>query len=233
MADHRSDSPETLERLAGLELRMQALEKARGPSGWLDRTVKYLPLLVLGNLLVAAPAMIVSAAIAYFAFEQADATKKMQVTAVWPRVTYASSNMDEEGEADITLTLLNKGVGPAIIRGMRVQYRGTSHLDFRSLLEACCTEDSTKLSVGIGTINGEVIRPGESMLFAVLPKVDKNADAWERFNAERFQLKIATCYCSVFDDCWVDDGGDEEPQPVAQCPTDWVQYTGFPQNGGL
>jgi hypothetical protein len=140
--------------------------------------------------------------------------------------------MGEAGEADIKLALLNKGVGPAIVRGMQVKYRGKAYVDFRSILADCCSNDAEKVSLGVGTVNGEVIRPGEEMMFAVLPKAAQNENTWQRFNSERFRLEIATCYCSVFDACWVDDGSSREPREVKQCPADWVQYAGFPQAAG-
>ncbi|QPC98521.1 hypothetical protein [Qipengyuania soli] len=232
MADETHESGATEARIAQLEARLTEIDQTGKRGGMVDRVMRYLPLLALGNAFVAAPAMIISVAVAYFAFEQAEATKKMQIAEVWPRVTYSTSNMDEEGESDIKLALLNKGVGPAIVRGMQVSYKGKSYVDFRSILADCCSGDAQNLSIGIGTVNGEVIRPGEEMMFAVLPRSEQNSEAWERFNSERFQLEIATCYCSVFDACWVDDGTSNEPLEVKQCPVEWTQYTGFPQSAG-
>ena len=232
MTEQSTESPAAETKLEQLEVRLSEIEKKDARGGLVDRMMRYLPLIALGNAFVAAPAMIISIAVAYFAFEQAEATKKMQIAEVWPRVTYSTSNMGEEGETDIKLALLNKGVGPAIIRGLQVKYRGKAYVDFRSILADCCSNDAKNLSLGIGTVNGEVISPGEEMMFGVLPKTARNEDAWQRFNSERFQLEIATCYCSVFDACWVDDGTSQEPREVKMCPADWTQYTGFPQAAG-
>ncbi len=69
-------------RLAALEKRAERTDGTRESSSVLARLLRYLPLLAFGNLLVAAPALIISVAVAYFAFEQAEATKKMQIGSV-------------------------------------------------------------------------------------------------------------------------------------------------------
>lgn len=195
----------------------------------LSRLLRLLPLVAAANAVLAVPALVISVGVAYFAFVQAEATDKMQVASVWPRVTYATSNQDGDGTERITLSLVNKGVGPALIRGMEIRYRGKAYTGFRQLIDACCARPDDRLSLGIGSINGEVLRPGEEMMFALMEPDGTPPAAYRRFATERGELAVRICYCSVFDDCWVDDWRRAEPVPVAQCPADWVQYSGFPQ----
>lgn len=216
-------------RLARIEAALDAPQSDAGLQKALPRLLRLLPLVAAANAVLAVPALIISVGVAYFAFVQAEATDKMQVASVWPRVTYVTSNQDEDGTRRITLSLINKGVGPAVIRGMELRYRGKAYTGFRELLDACCAQPGDMSAIGIGSINGEVLRPGEEMMFALLEPEGTDAETYDRFNIERRELQIGVCYCSVFDDCWVEDWKRSEPRPVAQCPADWVQYSGFPR----
>lgn len=192
-----------------------------------DRLLKYLPFMAIGHFLVGVPALIVSLSVAYFSFVQAEATDKMQVASVWPRVSYETSNLGENGQDTITMSLINKGVGPATIRGMRVEYDDQEFAGFRELLSACCSSSPEDLSVAIGGINGEVLRPGERMVFAQLFPQAENIAAYRAFETERLKLEVSVCYCSVFEDCWVQTTVEPEPATTAKCPLDWKQYSGF------
>ena len=94
----------------------------------------------------------------------------MQVASVWPNVTYVTSNQNEDGggTGPIRMSLVNNGVGPAIVRGLQIGYDGRKFTSFRELLEACCAEREEQMSIGISSINNEVLRPGEDSMFAMM-----------------------------------------------------------------
>lgn len=208
-----------------LEERLARIERAQAhqPPA-LNRLLRYLPVLALANVFIAAPAMLLSGVLAYFTFVQAEATEKMQVASVWPRVTYNNFNQQNENGGKIAISLSNKGVGPAIIEGLQVRYRDHAFGNPRALLDACCGAKGEKLAIGHGSVRGEVLRPGEEAMVTQLAARGSPAEVYRRFNSERLRLEISTCYCSVFGDCWVDDGVASKPRPVAQCPADWVQF---------
>lgn len=211
---------------ATVEERLAQLEKnaVQPRKSALDRLLRFLPVIALGNLFLAAPAMLVSGAVAYFTFVQAEATEKMQVASVWPRVSYNNANGGSGAEGYIALSLINKGVGPAVLEGLRVEYDGRAYRDMRALLDACCGGAAKGHSMAVATMRGEVLRPGEEAVFARLTAKGTRSALYDRFNRERLKLKISTCYCSVFDECWTDTDDGGGPRPVAQCPADWVQY---------
>jgi hypothetical protein len=227
MTGQQPDNPES-----DLEARLNRLERAaagRAGSRALDRLLRYVPLLAVGNLLVSGPAILISVGVAYFTFIQAEATRKMQIAGVWPHVTAGSGNRSPDGAALMSVSLANQGVGPALVRGMEVRYRGTAYPGPHDLLRACCVDGGGAIKLVTSPANGEVLRPGdESVLFAFAPD-DVPPGAFERFDQARHGLRIRVCYCSVFDDCWVSDRSGLDPAPVDQCPTDWLQY-GFPQS---
>src|SRR3546814_4006113 len=72
-----------------------------------SRFLRYLPLITIAHFVIGLPALIASLALAWFAFVQADATQKMQTGGVMPFVTFGTSNGDEDGNQDISLSLTN------------------------------------------------------------------------------------------------------------------------------
>lgn len=218
------------ERLA----RVEALLTAQGETSEkspMQRALKFLPLLAVSNFLVAVPAFVLSVVVAYFTFIGAEATEKMQIASVWPHVAYETSNRTEDGDKLIRLSLTNKGVGPAHIKGMEVSYQGRAYPGFHEILSACCSDNPAALSMGMATIVGAVLSPGDDLMFAELYPDKVPPDVWEKFEAERLKLKVRVCYCSVFDDCWIAEGGSGEPKPVKSCPIDWTQFVGSSELG--
>lgn len=214
------------EQQRSIEDRLAALEGvagARAPSA-MDRIARYAPWYALSHLFVTAPAFLISVGVAYFTYVQARATERMQMASVWPRVAYGSSNVSADGKRRITLSLFNQGVGPARVRAVEVRYGGRAYPGLRQIVSACCTNGPTKVGLGLSTVRGEVIRPGEELLFGLLEPGMTPASVYDRFNAERMKLQVRVCYCSVFDDCWTVEGSTAEPQPVAQCPANWVPF---------
>jgi hypothetical protein len=140
-------------------------------------------------------------------------------------VTIGSSNVDDAGKPDISLSLTNNGVGPAILGPIEIRYRGKPVASPAALLEACCTDSAaTGLSFATSPSTGVAIRPGESLRFIGLPRTPANEATWQRFQRERWRLSIRSCYCSIFNDCWITEGMQGVPRPVKQCPADWSLY---------
>ncbi len=218
-------------RLARLEEQLAA-QAGSGKQSSVQRALRFLPLLAVSNFLVAVPAFLLSVAVAYFTFVGAEATEKMQIASVWPHISYESSNQSAEGLPLIRLSLTNKGVGPATIKGLEIRHRERAYTGFAEILTACCLEQPQPLSLGMASIVGEVLRPGDDLMFAQLDRAKVPDELWTRFDKERLNLKVRVCYCSVFDDCWISNGSDSKTQPVKQCPLDWTQFHGSPQLTG-
>lgn len=213
------------DRLQELDARLHRLEMQAPQRGSaLDRTLRYLPLLALGNLFIAMPAVLISLAVAYFTFVQAEATEKMQIASVWPRLDYGTGNLDDEGRPLIKFTVANDGVGPARVGGMEVSYRGRKYLEADSLLQDCCSADERELKLVTSTINGSVIRPGFEVDFMQLAREGERDRVFAKLNAERFEIRVKLCFCSVFDECWIQDSRKLGAESVQQCPVGWAQY---------
>ncbi|PJI90450.1 hypothetical protein BDW16_3785 [Sphingomonas koreensis] len=221
------DTPDQ-DRIAQLEAKVAELstrEAVFGPR--LGKLVKLLPWLMASHLLIGAPAMLISVGVAYFTFVQAEATKKMQQADAWPFLSYGTSNsgLNDKGERMISLNLSNNGVGPALLGPVEIRYQGQPVRDPRDLLTKCCGfQPDSRLNLSTSPSSGIVARPGESVKFMQVAEIPASKALWNRFETERWKLQVRSCYCSIFDECWTIEGSQARPKPVAQCPTDWVQF---------
>jgi len=179
------------------------------------------------EILVALSTLVISIALAYFSFVQADASRKMQRTETWPYVSYGTDNSSPEVKDEISFSLSNDGVGPARLEGMEFIYGGRPMRDPLEFIRKCCAAEAgavaKNLTFTTSRVDG-VLRPGEKRSFIRLAKTDQNAALWNKLNAERWKVTVRSCYCSIFDDCWVFDSRKQRPNEVKACPADWTKF---------
>ncbi len=137
--------------------------------------------------------------------------QRQQVRAqVWPYLLTA--NYDTES----SVKLLNKGVGPAIVRSMRVWADGKPQSSWRAVAGALGVEKTAALRTS--TISDNVVSGGEVVPMLVF----SDNEVYRHFRTEsarRVDLEI--CYCSTLGDCWI-YGGHEKAKAlqasVDRCP---------------
>jgi hypothetical protein len=186
-----------------------------------QRLIKYLPFMMVGHMLITVPTFVISIALAYATFVQADATRKIQRSETWPFVSYGTGNMSDDGKAEINLTLSNGGVGPARVKALELLYGSKPMTNPRQFLQECCGYDPQRPTPFVsGPVTG-VLRPGQSIDFVRLTKTPNNTALWDRLQTERWKVVVKACYCSIFDDCWVMESGSLDPTQVETCPADW------------
>jgi hypothetical protein len=179
------------------------------------------------EILITLPTLMISIALAYFSFVQADASRKMQRTETWPYVSYGTDNSSPEVKDEISFSLSNDGVGPARMQEMEFLYAGRPMRDPLEYIRNCCTAEAASVAKNLtfttNRVDG-VLRPGEKRSFIRLAKTDQNAALWNKLNDERWKVAVRTCYCSIFDDCWVFDSRKQQPSEVKVCPADWTKF---------
>ena len=133
--------------------------------------------------------------------------QQQQVRAqVWPRLQLMSSGSLQE------LLVMNKGVGPAVIRSVRVSVDGVAQRDWKMLEK---TLGVTPADYVQSTVNGTVISGGERYVMASFP----DRAVWERLRPQLQRLQRRLCYCSTLEECWVVETTQtsNEYQSVARC----------------
>src|SRR5689334_24054745 len=94
------------------------------------------------EILVTLPTLIISIALAYFSFVQADASRKMQRTETWPYVSYGTDNSSPEVKDEISFSLSNDGVGPARLEEMEFIYNGKPVRGPLEFIASCCVSEA-------------------------------------------------------------------------------------------
>jgi len=194
-----------------------------------ERLIKYLPIFMISHAFVTIPTFVISLVLAYATFVQADATRKIQTSETWPYVSYGTSNATPEGKQEISLNLTNNGVGPARLEAMEFLYKGKPMPNPREFLRQCCA-GSAKFSFMSEPVTG-VLRPGQQSNFVRLVRTNENAAIWDKLDIERWSVVVRSCYCSIFDECWVSDNREKRPRSVEACPADWSTFDERPFAG--
>ena len=152
----------------------------------------------------------------YAALKESAAVRQQTAAAVWPFVQMIIHDYDNGDTAGFTLSFVNVGVGPAKVRGLRLEIDGQPIRDWAQAVNVLGGNPDADVSRNF--LGGRVLRPEE--------RVDLISTA-DADLARRFQRAIATrgnyvsyCYCSIFDECWLADSRQDlqDPKPVAACP---------------
>lgn len=183
-------------------------------------------------------AVVVSLISLWVAIGTERANRQMVAASSWPLLEVGSSSVDDKGNSMLLFRVTNTGVGPAKIRSFEVFYKGRPTTGAVSLIRACCKRDFMRPLPGdsapedvfiTGGVPGNVIRAGEANTFIQMGPGAGNQPVWRALDAARnYDITYRICYCSVFDECWINTvkGRNQlDPTPVNKCPVPAVPYT--------
>ncbi|HEY2034288.1 MAG TPA: hypothetical protein VGH02_11435 [Rhizomicrobium sp.] len=183
-------------------------------------------------------AVVVSLISLWVAIETERANRQMVAASSWPMVTVDSSNVDAQGHSVLLFRVTNAGVGPAKVRSFELFYKGRPVTGAVALVRTCCKPDFTRSPPDendpqaffiTGGVPNNVIRAGEIHNFIQMGLGAKNHAVWSALNTARNNdITYRICYCSVFDECWINtvkERNQLDPTPVDKCPVPKVPYT--------
>lgn len=152
--------------------------------------------------LVGLLALIVAGYTAYIQREQVRAQ-------VWPYLMMANSDNSSE------YMWLNKGVGPAQVKSVRVFVNGEAQTNWAGVVRAMKLGNP---DIGQSTLNGNVFSAGEKLDWLQF----KDHGAFQAFReaAKRTNLRVEVCYCSTLGDCWTNDSSRawNDRHAIGECP---------------
>jgi hypothetical protein len=143
--------------------------------------------------------------------------ERMLAASVWPSLMYGTSNISSEGEPQIALDLLNRGIGPARIRWAEITYRDRPLRNLRELMKACCGHTGEVGSFTSG-LQRRVLGADEWIQIVRVPREGLPDPLWEQLDAARHDVRLRACFCSVLDDCWLFDSTLDDAEPADRCP---------------
>jgi hypothetical protein len=169
------------------------------------------------DLLMGLGVLLISAISLWVAVSANRTQERMLAASVWPSLQFGTSNISPEGEPQIALDLLNRGIGPARIRWAEVSHDGTPVQNLRVLLKECCGHEGDSYGFSSG-LRQRVLGADEWIQLVRIPREGQAEALWQALDEARHEMRLRACYCSVLDDCWLLDSRQEEAEPVKQCP---------------
>lgn len=197
------------------ELQEAAASRTTPPPG-LSRTERIFVRLSFWQTVLSVVGVFIAVLALYAALTESAAVRQQTSAAVWPFVQISVADFDSGEDAGFTLSFTNSGVGPALVRSLRVVVDGEPMRDWAHVVgHLGGTLDD---QVGRNSISHRVLSPAE--------RVDL-ISVTDPALARRFQAvignpenSISYCYCSIFDDCWLADSRHQPltPKSVDACP---------------
>lgn len=167
-------------------------------------------------ILMSALALLVSVGALFVAIFEASVQRAQQRAEVWPYVEFGTSFTGE----GFAIQLVNKGAGPARVRGMDLLVDGKPVGDALSLVAAVAGPDTTIGYDVISTarISNAVLAPGEKAVAFGLRWTEETERAFSTVG----QIEATLCYCSIFDECFaIELNGAAQP---AECRAPVAPY---------
>ena len=183
------------------------------------------------NFLVAVCAILISGASFYATYLQANSAEQQVKAMTWPLIEFTHGNYNvETREQNLTLTLKNAGVGPAIIKTVEFNYLDKQHATLNDFLKTCCGDeygayvslvqkdptDAANWTFTTSPVAGIILPVGGEVNFLSLLQHENNSPLWHKINSERWKLDLEICYCSLLENCYVTDKPGQVDE-VATC----------------
>ena len=161
-------------------------------------------------------AMVVSIGALLVSVYEARIMNAQQETSVWPYLQVKSRIKTDTEKVFISMNLINKGVGPALVRKTNLHLKSLDlelndyDLTVESLMKALPVELLGGLSLNADFTG--VLSPGEEIVLYELTLAGSVFDSW------KYVPEYDICYCSIYDECWSLDGKDPN-QNEGKCKT--------------
>jgi hypothetical protein len=130
--------------------------------------------------------------------------------------------------------MANNGIGPARIEWVELKFKGQPVRNMKALLDACCAgwkaEDTGTINLRDG-IDGTLVRAGSSVKMFTWTEPDTPSPVFTALHRQMDEIEYSSCYCSVFDECYVQHSDINRAEPVKECKAPAVPFRPSFQNG--
>jgi len=178
------------------------------------------------DMMLGASAFIISLVSLWIGIQHGRAMERLVAANSWPNIEFDSVVDHSGAAAQLRLLLENNGVGPARIESIEIWHHGQAQADVAALARAMGSSHvDAKFTVSGNRITGSVIGARQKQLLVSLTAAE-GAHWAATLLRDAGDLQTRVCYCSVFDECYVDDTRDAAPRPqrVDHCPVPAVAF---------
>ena len=177
------------------------------------------------ELVIAVTALITSISSIAIAVHHGRIMEKLVQANSLPYLQGGFSTATLEGEQVLSLDLLNRGVGPAHEKSLRVKVGDRYVKSMSEFFSASLGAERASNGRGIlhplwNQVRTRFIPAGQSQLVFRLSRTAENAQLWDVLAKDQGRWDVEFCYCSVFDDCWYVHGKWNEPTHAKECVRD-------------
>jgi hypothetical protein len=177
------------------------------------------------ELLIAVTALVTSISSIAIAVHHGRIMDKLVEANSVPYMQGGFSDVTLDGKDVLSLDLLNRGVGPAHERSLRVRIGNRYVKSLDELVSASLGPEQALKSKGVlhpiwNRVRTRFIPGGQMQSVFRIAKTPENSQYWEPLAKDADRWDIEFCYCSVFEECWVVRGVWQEPEHIKQCRRD-------------
>ena len=165
-------------------------------------------------------AIVVGVAALFVSWYQTRVMQAQQHAAVWPILTIDQGINVENGNLIFEVTVLNAGVGPAILVAdelTNMEQQLSSWTQYSALLpDSIPRPDITQRA----SIRGRALSPGNSFSPRryIWKDIENRGDIAALIEKAYADADVEICYCSVFEKCWsMSSASDEQATAVKRC----------------
>lgn len=135
---------------------------------------------------------------------------------------------DHVGTRSLTVLVTNPGAGAARIErfSILVDDKPVKDIGDALLLLAGLSPNGSGAAAsmsGLGPLTYADVAPsyikaGSEQIVLRWPRTPDNASVWDKVEAAGSdRVKFEACYCSIFDECWIENSHTFRPSPVRSC----------------
>ncbi|MGB3465807.1 MAG: hypothetical protein WBA74_11075 [Cyclobacteriaceae bacterium] len=139
---------------------------------------------------IAISALIIGILTVFIYIYQARIMSKQHQDSVWPYV-FTGRSIDKD--LGLTLTIYNKGIGPALVTSVLVEHDNKFFYSWRELLDYWKIESVNFTCSGV-----PVLGASEEQIIFQVQNYDMAKLVWEKMN----NVDVKIFYCSIHDKCW-------------------------------
>jgi hypothetical protein len=148
---------------------------------------------------------------------QTQLMQKQARAAVWPYISIGYSISDQGEKLGYTWEIDNDGVGPARIQSVTMSLDGKPMHSWDEVFKAIF--GNAAVPATYTQFDGKVIAPNTNRETTIDAMRILTLEQAKVFYKAQDRFKMAICYCSVYDECWIANRQESQVLPVDRCDT--------------